>query len=270
MRIMPCLLMLIVSLFSVALAMAEVSRPARLSGAFAYKDGRPLSSGMIYLYDHAAGPPPIIEKYWRVPDQVAEVDEQGHFDLEVPPGIYFLTYIKRADQLGSGPPRRGDVILLSLDSKEQPVAYSLKAGEKLDIGMLAGGVVFDSEMVRTVGKDITAIAGRVVGEEGLPISGAAVFAFTTPSAVGRPLFVSDLSDSDGRFLLRVSQGGTYYIKVRSKHGGGQPSQDSVLDGVKGEQLIKITVATGEIAKGVIHKELTLRGPKSKRKTMNGP
>lgn len=267
MSIVRVVLILLLAFATVSSAAAEETGYCRLKGELTYKDGRPLAQGMVYLYDRAVGPPPLIERYWRVPDQVSELDEDGQFDLELSPGTYYITYLKRADRHNAGPPRKGDVILLNLDSEGQPVAYSLKAGEMRDTGKLAGAVPFNPAMVRTQGKDITAIAGRIVGEDDKPIAGAAVFAFMTPAAIERPLFVSELSDGDGRFLLRVSQGGTYYLKVRGKHGGGQPSQDSVLDGERDEKLIEISVASGETAKGVIHKVLTLRGPESKRNTL---
>ena len=268
MRIVRIFLIQALLFFIAMFAMAEESNPARFTGVLAYTDGRPLVNGMLYLYDSSVGPPPDIQRYWRVPDQVSELDENGRFDLELSPGTYYITYIKRSGQLNVGPPKKGDVILLSLDSRGQSVAYSLKAGQMMDVGKLTGAIPFDPSIIRTSGKDITGIAGRIVGEDGQPIAGAAVFAFTTPTAITRPLFVSELSDGDGTFLLRVGQGGTYYIKVRGKHGGGKPGHDSVLDGERDEKLIKITVATSEIAKGVIHKEFTLRGPSSRKKIDN--
>lgn len=265
MRILWIVLILFLSFVTLSPAAAEESGYCRFKGVLAFKDGRPVAHGTLYLYDRSVGPPPFIERYWRVPDQVSELDENGQFDLELSPGTYYITYIKRADQHIVGPPKPGDIILLNLDLKGQPVAYSLKAGQNLSVGKLAEAVVFDPAMARTSGKDITAIAGRIVGEDDKPIVGAAVFAFTSPTTVRRPLFTSEFSDSNGNFLLRVHEGGTYYLKVRGKHGGGQPSQDSVLDGERDEKLIAVTVKTGEITKGVMHKALTLRGPKSKHK-----
>lgn len=269
MKILRFLLVLIALLLQVLSAAAGENKPGRLSGVLAHRDGRPLEYGMIYLFNSSAGPPPIMDRYWRVPDEISELDENGRFDLELAAGTYYIAYIKHADPYDVGPPKKGEIILVSRDSKGQPVPYTLKAGEMRDLGKLAEALPFDPAMARGGGKDLTAIEGRIVGEDGKPIVGAAVFAFTTPAKIGRPLFTSERSDSDGKFLLRVHQGGTYYLKVRGKHGGGQPGQDSVLDGEMNEKLAAVTVATGEIARGVIHKALTLRGPKSKRRLLEG-
>lgn len=259
-------LLLLFLLVSIAeFSLAEETRPVRFTGVLALKDGRPLQGGLIYLFNKASGPPPIMERYWRIPDLIAELDENGRFDLELSAGTYYLASVKHFDPKDVGPPKKGEIIMLSRDAKGEPAAYSLASGETRDIGTLAEAVPFDPAMLQAGSKGITAIEGRIVGEDGKPIAGVPVFAFTTPATVGRPLFASERSDSDGKFLLRVHGGGTYYLKVRGKYGGGQPGQDSVLDGEKDEQLASVTVATGEISKGVLHKAFTVRGPKSKRK-----
>lgn len=250
---------------TVGLSLAEEGKPVRFSGILALKDGRPLQGGQMYLFNKASGPPPIMERYWRIPDLIYELDENGRFDLELSAGTYYLAYVKHFDPNDVGPPKKGEIILLSRDAKGEPAGYSLAPGEMRDIGKLAEAVPFDPAMLQVRGKGLTAIEGRIVGEDGKPIAGVPVFAFTTPATIGRPLFASERSDNDGKFLLRVHAGGTYYLKVRGQYGGGQPRQDSIMDGEKDEQLAAVTVATGEISRGVLHKAFTVRGPKSKRK-----
>lgn len=265
MSVLRFLLLLFLLVCAVELSGAEEGKPVRFSGILAFKDGRPLEHGQMYLFNKASGPPPIMERYWRIPDLIAELDENGRFDLELSAGTYFIAYVKHADPNDVGPPKKGEIILLSRDAQGGPAAYTLAPGETRDIGKLAEAVPFDPTLIQASSKGITAIEGRIVGEDGKPVAGVPVFAFTTPATLGRPLFASERSDRDGRFLLRVHEGGTYYLKVRGRYGGGQPDQDSVLDGEKDEQLAAVTVATGEISRGVLHKAFTLRGPKSKRK-----
>lgn len=266
MKIFRLMLLLVLILSTMISAEADETKPGRMTGVLARKDGRPLNYGLIYLFDHFSGPPPIIEKYWRIPDEIFEVDERGRFDIELIPGTYYIAYIKHSDPSDVGPPKKGELILISRDSKGQPVPYSLKAGEMLDIGKLSEAVPYDPVMVRPSDKEgITAIEGRILGKDGKPIAGVPVFAFMTAAAIGRPLFTSERTDKDGNFLLRVDKGGTYYLKVRGHYGGGKPDHDSVLDGEKDEQLAEVYVETGQIVKGVLNKALTQRGPKSKRK-----
>lgn len=240
-----------------------------MTGILAHKDGRPLAYGFVYLFDDSAGPPPVIERYWRIPNEIFELDEHGRLDIELPAGTYYLAYIKHNDPYDVGPPKKGETILISQDSKGQPVPYQLKSGEIRDLGKLAEAIPYDPAMVSTADRQITAIEGRIVSKDGKPVAGVPVFAFTSPVAIGRPLFTSERSDSDGRFLLRVDKGGIYHLKVRGHYGGGQPGHDSVLDGEKGEALAAVEVETGQIVKGVLYKELTQRGPKSKRKLLDG-
>ncbi len=261
--------MLFLLLLAAQFAAGEELGNGRLTGILARQDGRQLSHGVLYLFNGAAGPPPVIEKYWRIPDQTAELDDQGRFDLELTPGTYYLAYIKHDNPNDVGPPKNGEIIWVGRDLNSQPIAYRLGPGEMLNLGRLSEAVPYDPAMIKVGNGVITAIEGRIVGEDDKPIADAAVFAFMTPTTVGRPLFTSELSDNLGRFLLRVERGGTYYLKVRGKHGGGQPGQDSILDGERDERLAAVTVATGEIVKGVIHKALTLRGRKSKRKSPTG-
>ncbi len=269
MKIVQIFLILAMFFSTSMLALAEDNRPARLTGILAHKDGRPLAYGFVYLFDDSAGPPPIIERYWRIPNEIFELDEHGRFDIELPAGTYYLAYIKHSDPYDVGPPKEGETILVSRDSRGNPLPYVLAAGEVRALGKLSEAVPYDPTMVATVGRQITAIEGRIVTRDGTPVAGVPVFAFTSPAAIGRPLFTSERSDHDGRFLLRVDKGGTYFLKVRGHYGGGRPGHDSVLDGEKGEKLAAVEVASGQIVKGILYKELTRRGPKSKRKLLDG-
>lgn len=269
MKILQSFLILVLLFATTMFAVAEDNRPARLTGVLAHKDGRPLAYGFVYLFDSSAGPPPVIERYWRIPNEIFELDEHGRFDIELPAGTYYLAYIKHSDPYDVGPPKKGETILVSRDSKGNTLPYVLVAGEVLNIGTLSEAVAYDPAMASAVNRQITAIEGRIVSKDGKPVAGVPVFAFTSPAAIGRPLFTSERSDSDGRFLLRVDKGGTYYLKVRGHYGGGQPGHDSVLDGEKGEKLAAVEVETGQVVKGVLYKELTQRGPKSKRKLLDG-
>lgn len=269
MKIVQIFLILAMLYSTSMLALAEDNRSARLTGVLAHKDGRPLAYGFVYLFDDSAGPPPVIERYWRIPNEIFELDEHGRFDIELPAGTYYLAYIKHSDPYDVGPPKAGEIILVSRDSKGNPLPYMLAVGEVRAVGKLSEAVPYDPAMVSTVGRQITAIEGRIVSRDGKPVAGVPVFAFTSPAAIGRPLFTSERSDRDGRFLLRVDKGGTYFLKVRGNYGGGQPGHDSVLDGEKGEKLAAVEVETGQIVKGILYKELTQRGPKSKRKLLDG-
>lgn len=75
-----------------------------------------------------------------------------------------------------------------------------------------------------------------------------VFAFSTPTMVGRPLFVSERSDRDGKYLLRTHRGGNYYLRARANHGGGPPAADEVMGIYKDGK--PVVIKTGQLRKGV--------------------
>ena len=85
-----------------------------------------------------------------------------------------------------------------------------------------------------------------------------VFAFPSPMMFGRPLFVSERSDKDGKYLLRLYGGGKYYISSRTNYGGGPPTAEQTM-GVyaKGQPL---TLETGEVKKGIDITVATIGAP----------
>ena len=62
------------------------------TGRVLLKDGgKPLSGGAVLFYNKNLGPAPNPEQYWRVPDEVSEVDQNGYFSIELQPGEYYIT-----------------------------------------------------------------------------------------------------------------------------------------------------------------------------------
>lgn len=240
-------------------AAADEFRTGTLTGQFKADAGAPMTDGMVYIYNLAAGPAPSHDRYWRVPDFVEKLDKDGRFAIELPPGEYCIGAIKRRGPAQIGPPLEGDLFVLGLDEKGLPKKFTVAKGEKRDIGVLSGAQPYKA---LPPAKDVTGIEGTVLDVDGKPVEGAMVFAFMTSTVVGKPLFVSDRSSKDGKFLLRVHEGGTYYLKVRDSYGGGPPRGGAVLDGNKEEPLHKVTVKNGEISRGSVLKgrKFPGRGP----------
>lgn len=257
MRTLTAALLMAVLLVA-GVAAADGFRTGTLSGQFKVDAKAPMADGMVYVYNLATGPAPSHDRYWRVPDFVEKLDKDGRFAIELPSGEYCIGAIKRSGATQIGPPQEGDFFLLALDDKKLPRKVALGQGEKKDIGVLSGAQPY--KVVPAAG--ITGIEGTILDLEGAPVEGTMVFAFMTPTVVGKPLFVSDRSDKSGKFLLRVHEGGTYYLKVRDNYGGGPPRGGAVLDGNKEEPLVKVTAKTGEIARGAVLKgrKFPGRGP----------
>lgn len=255
------LLFLALMLFSVSVSFgAETIPKGTLTGKFLIKPGLPMSGAVFYLYNLASGPAPSRDRYWRVPDHAEDLKGDGSFSVVVPEGTYCIAAVQRMRGGGRiGPPEDGDFFLLSLDDKKEPKRYQVKKGETLDVGSISGARQIKTPFL-TVGT--TGVTGIIQDMDGKPVEGAMAFAFATPTAIGKPLYVSERSCQAGRFTLRVSEGGTYYIKIRENFGGGPPAAGKFQDGNKQEPMAQVIVKTGETANiGVIKvKKFPGRGP----------
>lgn len=228
---------------------AEPGRTGTVSGRFLGEGKEPMAKGSVVLFKRGSGPPPAPDKYWLVPDHVETMDDDGRFTVTVEEGTYFLAAIKRHDHLEIGPPRAGELFLIAADDKGKPLTFDVKGNGAVNAGTIGGARPISKEtgMVRP---GSTAIEGRLVDGEGRPVEGAVVFAFTSPEMQGKPLYVSERSDSEGKYLLRVAEGGTYYLRVRSAYGGGMPAEGALFATLGGDVPAATSVTSGEVRKDV--------------------
>jgi hypothetical protein len=220
-----------------------------ITGQLMTKGGAPLSGGQAFLFNDASGPPPSAEKYWRIPDYVTRIDDQGKFSLDLPEGKYYLGAIKRVSSEKIGPPKEGDYFFASTDDKGLPMSYLVENGRKNDIGTISEAIPFQKSASKP-GVEITSIEGTILDTEGNPVEGALVFAHTARTMVGKPLFASERSGKDGHYTLRVHDSGRYYLRVRSVYGGGPPAIGDII-GVYGEkEPLAVSTRKGEKVQGV--------------------
>jgi hypothetical protein len=229
-------------------ALAADMKIGTLSGHLQTKSGTDLSNAMVFLFNDKVGPPPAPGKYWRVPDEIVETDAQGRFVAKVPFGTYYLGAIKRLEGNDVGPPRQGDLFLHSVDTKGNAKKYKVTVSRH-DVGTIAAARTFTPDLA-VIREGISAIEGVVITGEGQPMVGASVFAFNSPAMVGKPVFVSDRTGKDGSFQLRVSGGGTYYLKAREEYGGGPPKVGTMMGNYGEATPIPVMVKNGEIVKGI--------------------
>ncbi|MBT0652309.1 carboxypeptidase-like regulatory domain-containing protein [Geomobilimonas luticola] len=257
-----CGFLMVFLLCSVATAVgAEDARTGTISGKMKIKNGGPLANGVVFFFNEASGPPPSPEKYWRVPDEIVGTDGEGNFKAVLLEGKYYLGASKRKSGQEVGPPQEGDYFLPAMEEKGVSKTFHVEKGKTADIGTIAEAIPFSRATVKT-GSGITAIEGSITDAEGKPLERAMVFAFLTPAMVGKPLFVSERTGKDGKYLLRVNQGGDYYLKIRDVYGGGAPKVGEIMGGYGQDKPMPVTVKTGTTVKGIDIKGVRFlgRGP----------
>jgi hypothetical protein len=220
-----------------------------ISGRILTRGGEPLVGGSVYFFNTAFGPRPDHEKYWRVPDFKRPLDAEGRFSLQLPDGKYYMGATRRVSGGMIGPPRDGDYYFISSDNKGQPVVYEVRGEGRVDLGAISGGEPFRSSTVN-YGEGVTAMEGVVRDMEGKPVSGALVLAFVSAARGVRPLFTSEPTGKDGAFIIRVHDGGSYFLKVRSIYGGGPPVAGEKVGIFGANQPEAVTVKKGERLNGL--------------------
>ncbi len=216
-----------------------------------------LAWGQIMFYDILSGPPPVPEKYERTPDISRSLDADGKFSVEIPEGNYYVGAIKRLSGDKLGPPQEGDYVYRSLDEKGKPKLHKVKADETLDLGTVAEAFQISEEDL-TNRRITTALEGKIVSTDWLPVEGAVVVAFTEPIIGRKPLFVSNKSDKDGNYVLPVTEG-TYYLRVRNSFAAGPPEPGQIV-GYYGEGTPKpVPIKDCKILKGIDFQVVVFRG-----------
>jgi hypothetical protein len=239
--------------------MTQEIRKGTVKGRIMVKDndGIPLSWGQIMFYDKSTGPPPLPYKYERVPDILRYMDAEGKFAVKIPVGKYYMGAIKRLSEDRLGPPKEGDYIYRSLNEKGEPKEYEVKEGESIDVGTISEAfpIQLDDFLKRRV---TTAIEGKIINMEWEPVADAVVVAFVQPIIGRKPLFVSNKSDKDGKYILPVTEG-TYYLRVRNSFAAGPPEPGQII-GYFGEGIpAPISVKDEEIVKEINMQVVIFRG-----------
>jgi hypothetical protein len=249
--------------FTGVTAFAEEAKTGSLSGTVMIKDGVPMANGVVFVFNSTSGPPPSSDRYWRVPDEIVKTDTKGKFVAKLADGTYFIGAIQRKSGEDIGPPQEGDLFLPFL-GEGSPKAHVVANGSTTDLGIITGALPFKRSSIKT--KDgITAVEGKVTDSRGKPVKNALVFAFQTPAMVGKPLFVSERTGKDGKYILRVHQGGDYFLKIRNTYGGGAMKAGEIMGSYGQEKPLAVKAKTGEIVKGINITGISFPGPGPKRK-----
>lgn len=231
---------------------------ATISGQVMIDDKTPMPHGVVLLYDGNSGPPPALGLYWRVPDLITPLGKEGRFTLEVTEGIYYLQIAQKNPGSDIGPAVEKEYLYFHGDAEGNALPVVVGKNGRMDLGRLKA-FLWSPDMVRRE-TGITSVEGVVVDTEGQPVERGVVLAYYKSEGSGRPVFVSDRTDKNGRFQLRTNDGGTFYLKVRSVVGGGRPSSGEYLNTTREFAPVAVTLKKGERKQGVTLKVMKFVRP----------
>lgn len=221
----------------------------QLSGAWIPPNIGPVSGGVIYAFNASFGPPPRRERFFRAPDGMATTNAEGKFSLELPEGVYYLSTRKKSDGNAPGPPQDGDLYGHIYDEKGELIKYTVKSGKTTDIGILRQASVFKSRDIK-ITEGMTAITGTVKTFDGLPLADAVVQVYDNQEVKGKPLYVSQKTGKDGKYIVQIGQEGTYFLTIRAGYGSGRPQTGDILGIHGGETAAPVMVKKQRVTKDI--------------------
>lgn len=215
-----------------------------LKGFIQTSEGTPLAGGEVFFFNEATGPSPAPEKYWRVADEMSSLDDKGGFSVELSPGRYFIgAILRKGGKTISGPPSDGDIYFAG-ESR-----YEVLPAAQNNLEVIKGAKPF-SKSILVKESRLTIIEGALFDPSGKPIENVMVFAHKQLSMNDKPLFVSEGTNKEGAYQLRVAGGGTYYLRLRDIYGGGAPVEGTFMGAYGGNNPIAVVIKEGEVMKGI--------------------
>jgi len=210
-----------------------------------YVAEEPIEGAYIFIYKDGADPhgPPYA--------MTEATTAAGEFEVEdLPDGEYTLVARRHMSGLAGSPLQEGDqksqpVKIRVVDGKVEPVTLFVRNKDDKDVHF---GASQETD---------TAISGTILDSEGNPMRGFRVHVYTYAQMSERPKYVSAKTGPDGKYVVYLPKGGTYYLAARDHFGG--PPKIGDFYGRYDEGTIDpsgVIVPTGETLKDVnitVHK-----------------
>ncbi len=204
--------------------------------------GQPLAGVSVKLYldaesdfrgmGYAAAPP---------------TDEGGAFRFEfLPESAYYVVARKRAAGPGEGPIAEGDHYGWYGDN---PVAVRAGSAVAIELEMVSKSRAVGNADLRPRPSG-TSISGRILEASGGAARGVHAFAYEEKvMSHKKPAFLSGEVGADGRYVLYLSRGGTFYVGARSGY-GDSPAKGEWYGLYDGSADHAVSVRPGESREGV--------------------
>lgn len=198
----------------------------------------PLEGAALYVYK------PGMDLYGPAFAVSRASDNEGRFAIDLPDGDYVVVARKRVDGAETGPVVAGDNRSEFMQISVRGAAVDLQVSAPVKVGderRFTG----DAEVTKT------GFSGLITDSDGQPAEGVRVHVYDHVQMSERPKYVSEKTGPDGRFLIHLPAGGTYYLAARDKFGG--PPKLGDLYGRYDKGTIEpsaVVVEEGQILEGV--------------------
>lgn len=237
-----CLLVLCVVVASLAGCGGDESASVKTSSGKSHLQGQvtsPLEGVRLYIYK------PGMDLYGPAYAISTATGIDGKFDLELPDGDYVAVARKRAGGEETGPVVAGDNRSEFINVNVQGGVVNMQVSAPVKIGDQRN-FTGDVEVSKT------GLSGQVLDSDGQPVADARIHVYDHVQMSERPKFVSEKTGPDGRYLIYLPAGGTYYLAARDKFGG--PPKLGDLYGRYDKGTIEpsaVVVKEGQILKQVV-------------------
>jgi hypothetical protein len=204
------------------------------------ESGSPLAGSYVNIYpdtiSNLLGPSQFIS---------TPTDDQGFYQLDVPPGIYYVVARKRMSGQPTGPLAPGD-----LYSEHQRLVTKVETGKFVEIDLpvvVMKAPMFFKRMANETSD--TGISGVLVDQSGQPVMGGFAMAYSDKEMKRLPDYASTLSDEQGRFTIYLPEGGSYYLSARI-HAWDMPTPGEPYGKFGGDNPTQVSVDSGEFIKDI--------------------
>ncbi len=198
----------------------------------------PLEEAYVYVYRKG------MDLYGPALEVSRATGRDGSFEMALPDGEYVFVVRKRQNGESSGPVVAGD-------HRSEFIDVTVSGGAA-DLELIAPVKVGDSRQLSEQQEaTLTGLSGRVLDMDGNPVKNARVHVYDHVQMSERPKYVSEKTGADGRYLIHLPEGGTYYLAARDKFGG--PPKLGDLYGRYDQGTIEpsaVVVRGGEILKKI--------------------
>jgi len=221
-------LLILLLLFAPFTCLANSEKPQKKGPGTAFgqvvdEDGSPLPGGVVSFFNAKNGVAPLIADVHRIPDRVGRMDPDGRFNVKLRPGSYYMgALVITHPGRGPGPPRPGEKFYYARNDKGNLREIAIGTGEEKDFGQ----IVMALPDTFPAAKNLVTIQGRLLKDDGTPFVGGVVLV-KTDMAKQRPDFISQRTDENGRYEIKLPAGMSYFFIGRERS-VGRPAPGSYV------------------------------------------